>query len=72
MKPKTILAVVLLAAGVLCLVYRGFSYTRESHQAKLGPVSLAVKEKERVDLPVWLGVGLVAAGGLLLLVGRDR
>lgn len=70
MKAKQILAVLLLVAGVLVLVYRGFSYTKETHRANLGPLKLAVQEKERVAVPVWIGVGLIAAGGVLLLTGR--
>ena len=70
MAPKKIVAVVLLTAGVLILVFRGFSYP-EKHEAELGPLRVAVKEEKRVTLPVWLGVGLVVlGGGLLLFPGR--
>ena len=62
------IAIVLLAAGVLALVYGGFSYTRQTHDAKLGPLEISLSEKQRVNVPVWAGVVLVAAGaGLLLL-----
>ena len=70
MNGKQILAIVLIVAGVLALVYGGFSYTEETHGAQLGPVELEVQEKERVNIPVWAGVGLVGAGVVLLLVGR--
>jgi hypothetical protein len=72
MRARRILGVLLLAAGVLALVYRGFSYTRESHEARLGPLEFAVKEKERVEIPTWAGVLLVAAGGALLLGAGRR
>lgn len=68
MGARKILAVLLLAAGVLVLVYRGFSYTKESHNAKLGPLEFKLKEKGRVEIPVWAGVALVVAGAGLLLV----
>jgi hypothetical protein len=64
------IAIVLLAAGVLALVYGGFSYTRRTHDAKLGPLEISVSEKERVNVPVWAGVVLVAAGAGLLLTQR--
>ena len=67
-----ILGVVLLAAGILALVYGGFSYTRETHEANVGPLSLEVKEKERVNVPLWGGVALAVAGGALLLFGGRR
>jgi uncharacterized membrane protein HdeD (DUF308 family) len=68
---KTALAVVLIVAGVLALVYRGFSFTKERHKAKLGPLSLQVDEKKRVDIPVWVGV-IAVAGGVVLLVADRR
>jgi hypothetical protein len=68
---KMALAVVLIVAGVLALVYRGFSYTKERHEAKLGPISLQVDEKKQVDIPVWVGV-IAVAGGVVLLVSDRR
>ena len=65
-----ILGIVLLAAGILVLVYRGFTYTRETHRAELGPIKLQVKDKERVDIPIWAGVVLAAGGGALLAFGK--
>ena len=68
-----IVAVVLLVAGTLSLVYRGFNYTKESHEGRFGPIELKVKEKDRVEIPVWAGVLMIAAGGGILLVrGRKR
>jgi TRAP-type C4-dicarboxylate transport system permease small subunit len=61
------LAIVLLAAGVLALVYGGFSYTKQTHDAKLGPLEISVSEKQRVNVPVWAGVVLVVAGAGVLL-----
>lgn len=62
---------VLIVAGVLGLIYGGFSYTKETHEAKLGPLELSVQNKETISIPVWLSVGVIAAGaGLLLFGGR--
>jgi hypothetical protein len=62
-----ILALALIAAGVLALAYGGFTYTKESHDAKLGPLEIQVKDKEHVNVPVWAGVAAVAGGALLLI-----
>jgi len=67
-----LVAVVLLVAGTLGLVYGGFSYTKETHEAKLGPIEFSVQEKQRVNIPVWAGVGAIAVGGLLLLLGGRK
>jgi hypothetical protein len=65
-------AVVLIAAGVLGLVYGSFSYTKDTHEAKLGPIELSVKEKKTVNIPVWAGVGAIVIGGALLLIGGKK
>jgi len=64
------LAIVLIVAGGLGLAYGGFTYTKETHQAKLGPIELSVKDKETVNIPVWAGVGAIVAGMALLFVRK--
>lgn len=66
------LAVVLIVAGTLALVYGGFTYTKETHQAKLGPIELSIKDTETVHVPVLLGVGAIAGGVILLLSSKKR
>jgi hypothetical protein len=66
------IALVLILAGVLALAYRGFSYTKERHEAKLGPLSVHVDEKERVTIPAWAGALAVAGGVVLLLTDRKK
>ena len=67
-----ILAIALVAAGIVALVYGGFSYTKETHDAKIGPVEISVQEKERVNVPVWGGVILVVVGTGLLVAGAKK
>jgi hypothetical protein len=62
-----VLAVVLLVVGILAVAYGGFSYTKNRTTADLGPVHIQVKEKERVNIPLWAGVAMAVAGGVLLL-----
>jgi hypothetical protein len=66
------IAFALILAGILSLMYGGFSYTKETHQAKLGPIELTVQDKERVNIPVWAGVGAIVIGGALLAFGGKR
>jgi uncharacterized membrane protein YidH (DUF202 family) len=72
MNPLKLVAVILIGGGILSLVYGGFSYTKDSQQVKLGPVELSVKNKETVNIPVWLGVGAIVLGGVMLLTGSRR
>jgi len=65
-----IAAIVLIAAGILGLVYGGFSYTKETHEAKIGSLELSLKDKATVNVPVWAGVGAIVVGGVLLLLPK--
>lgn len=64
-----IIAIVLLVAGTLGLIYGGFSYTKDTTVVKLGPLEVTAKEKQTVNVPLWLGIGAIAVGGLLLVFG---
>jgi len=64
-----LLGVVLLVLGVLGIVYGGFSYTKEKAGAKVGPLEVQVTEKEHVNVPLWAGV-LVSAAGLVLVLKK--
>ena len=73
MNTVKITAIALIMAGVLGLAYGSFSYNKESHGAKLGPINLSVTEKQTVNVPIWAGVGAIAIGGALLLIwGKKR
>lgn len=67
-----IAAIVLIAAGVLGLVYGGFAYTKETHEATMGPIELSISERGTVNVPVWAGVAAIAIGGALLLFGGKK
>ena len=67
-----IVGIVLIVAGIVGLVYGKFSYTEETHEAKVGPIEVSVKDKETVKVPVWAGVGAIVVGGVLLASGRRR
>jgi len=66
------IAFALILAGALGLVYGGFSYTKETQQAKLGSIELSVTNKETVNVPVWVGVGAILIGGALLIFGGTK
>jgi hypothetical protein len=72
MNPGKIVAIVLIAAGMLALVYGGFTYTKETHGGKLGPIEFSVKEKQTVNIPLWAGVSAIVIGGALLVFGGRR
>lgn len=65
-----LVAVVLIVLGVLALVYGGFSYTKDSTVAKIGPIELTAKKQETVNIPLWAGIGAIVVGGALLAMGK--
>jgi hypothetical protein len=70
MSGRQIIAGLLILGGILGLVYGGFSFTKETHEAKIGPFEMNVKEKEHVNIPLWAGVGAIVVGALLLIPTR--
>jgi uncharacterized membrane protein len=66
MKGNQMIGLVLLIAGVLALAYGGFTYTKDTDKAKIGPIEITVKDKEHVNIPMWAGIAAAVVGGILL------
>jgi len=72
MNPVKVLAIVLILGGMLGLAYGGFSYTKDTTVVKIGPLEVSAKEKQTVNVPIWVGVGAIVVGGLLLVFGTKK
>lgn len=72
MNTVNIAAIVLIVAGILGLSYGGFTYTKERHNVDLGPIHMTMNERERVNVPMWAGIGAILVGGGLLVMGRRK
>jgi multidrug transporter EmrE-like cation transporter len=72
MSPLRIAGIVLIVVGALALAYGGFTYTKETHKAEIGPLKLSVAEKDTVNVPQWAGVGAILAGVVMLVVGKKK
>jgi len=66
-----IIAIVLIAIGVVSLAYQGITYTTREKIVDLGPIQATADKKHTVPLPPILG-GLALAGGVVLLVVGGR
>ena len=69
MKAMRIVGVLLLVLGLAGFLTGGFSFTKDTTQAKLGPLELTVKEKESVNIPQWMSLGAMVLGGVVLVLG---
>jgi uncharacterized membrane protein YdcZ (DUF606 family) len=72
MNATRIVGILLIVAGLAALSLGGFSFTKETHEAKLGPLEFSLKEKQTVDIPAWAGVAAIVVGGALVLLGGKR
>ena len=68
MKAMRIVGVLLLVLGLAGFLTGGFSFTKDTTQAKLGPLELTVKEKESVNIPQWMSLGAMVLGGVVLVL----
>ena len=65
-----LVAIILIACGALGLAYGGFSYTKETSRADIGPLHFQVSEREQVNIPLWVGIGAIVGGIVLLATAR--
>lgn len=72
MKLLKVIGILLIVAGVIGVIQGQFSYTEDTHEAKLGPVAFSIEDKETIDVPLWAGVGAIVVGGIFFVVGSKR
>jgi drug/metabolite transporter (DMT)-like permease len=72
MNAMKIVGIVLIVAGAAALAYGGFSYTKETHKAEIGPLKFSVQEKEQVNVPQWAGIGAIVLGVVLLVLPSKK
>ena len=71
-KTLPIIGVILIAAGAIALAKGGFSFTKETHDAKIGSLELSVEEKESFKIPTWAAGGAIVIGIAMLFAGRRQ
>ena len=64
--------VILIAIGIVALVWGGISWTREKTVVDLGPLEARAETRETVPLPPVLGGLALVAGVVLLIVPARR
>ena len=72
MTATRMIGIVLLVLGIAGFFTGGFSFTKNTTQAQLGPIKLQVQQKEDVNIPQWLSLGAIVLGGVLLVLSFKR
>jgi drug/metabolite transporter (DMT)-like permease len=72
MNAARIAGIVLIVLGLAGFFTGGFSFTKDTTAAKVGPIQLTVKEKESVNIPQWLSLGAVVLGAVVLVIGFKK
>lgn len=72
MKASTMAGIVLIVLGAAGFLTGGFSFTKDTTTAKIGPLELSVKEKQTVNFPQWLSLGAIALGAIVIVVGARK
>lgn len=69
MNTAKITGIILILIGLAGWFTGGFSFTKDTTAAKIGPIELKVQERESVNIPQWLSLGALALGGIVLVLG---
>jgi hypothetical protein len=72
MNMTKMIGIVLIVAGFLGLAFGGFSFTKETHKASLGPINLSVAEEKTVNIPLWASIAAIVVGAGVLAAGAKR
>ena len=72
MKPKIIIAIILIALGIAALAYQGITYTTREKVVDLGPIQMTAEKTKTFPLPPILGAIALVGGIVLLVVGSRK
>jgi hypothetical protein len=67
-----LIGAILIVCGIAGIAFGSISFTKETHKASLGPIALAVQEKETVNIPLWASIAAVAAGAAVLAASSRK
>lgn len=71
MNSKNIVALILIAVGVIALAYQGFTYTTREKAVDIGPLQIVTEEKHTLPIPPIIGA-IAFVSGLGLLVWNQK
>lgn len=71
MKPKIIIAIILIVLGIAAFAYQGITYTTREKVVDLGPLQLTAEKTRTIPMPPIVGA-IALVGGIVLLVTGSK
>jgi uncharacterized membrane protein len=68
---KTV-GIILIVAGILMMIFRGFYYTKKEKVVDIGVLEINKKERKAVDWPIYAGAIIIASGAIILVVASRK
>ncbi|MBA4391760.1 MAG: DUF3185 domain-containing protein [Syntrophus sp. (in: bacteria)] len=72
MRPMIIIAIVLIALGIVAFAYQGITYTTREKVVDLGPIQVTAEKTKTLPLPPIAGAIALISGVVLLVVGIKK
>lgn len=66
----TLVGIIFMVVGIGALTYRGYTYTTQEKVAQLGDIQVTAENRKTVYFPPLLGGLSLAAGIVLVVIGR--
>ena len=72
MRPKIIIAIILIALGIAAFAYQGITYTTREKVVDIGPIQMTADKTKTIPLPPIMGAIALVGGIVLLVVGSRK
>ncbi|HEY5496827.1 MAG TPA: hypothetical protein VIK19_00690 [Syntrophales bacterium] len=72
MRPKIVIAIILIALGIAAFAYQGITYTTREKVVDLGPIQVTSEKTKTIPLPPIMGAIALVGGIVLLVMGSKK
>ncbi len=72
MRTKTVVAIILIAIGIVSFAYQGITYQTKEKVVDIGPVEVTSEKTKKIPIPPIVGAIALVGGIVLLITDRKR
>ena len=72
MRTNTIIAIILIALGIVAFAYQGITYTTKENVVDIGPLKVTTEKSRTLPLPPIVGAVAFVGGIALLVMGGKK